>query len=73
MSNTMEWVSLTAADISCAHCVATINDALSKLDGVVSVETSATTKQVQVEYDPSQVSLPIIEAALDDAGYPVQE
>ena len=72
MSNTIEQATLTAPDISCAHCVATINKAVGVLGGVRRVETSEATKQVTVEYDPSQVSLDQIEATLDEEGYPVQ-
>lgn len=73
MSNTLEQATLTAPDISCAHCVATINKAVGGLQGVSRVEPNATTKQVLVEFDPSQVSIPDIEATMDDAGYPVQK
>ncbi len=34
MSSTIERATLTAPDISCSHCVATINKALGALDGV---------------------------------------
>lgn len=73
MSNTLEQATLTAPDISCAHCVETINKAVGGLQGVSRVEPNETTKQVLVEFDPSQVSLPDIEATMDDAGYPVQK
>ncbi len=72
MSNTTEQAVLTAPDISCGHCVATINKAVGGLDGVSSVQASETTKQVTVQYDPSQVSLTQIESVMDEEGYPVQ-
>jgi len=72
MSNTIEQGMLTAPDISCGHCVATIEGAVGALDGVQRVEASSDTKQVRVAFDPSRVSLPQIAAALDEAGYPVQ-
>ena len=71
MSATMEQVTLVAPDISCGHCVATVRGAVGALGGVQRVEADADTKQVEVEFDPSRVSLPQIEAALDEAGYPV--
>ncbi|MDP9352756.1 MAG: cation transporter [Chloroflexota bacterium] len=73
MSNTLEQATLITPDISCAHCVATINKAVGGLQGVRRVEPDETTKQVLVEFDPTQVSLNDIEATLDDAGYPVQK
>ncbi len=73
MGNTIERVTLTAPDISCGHCVATVREAVGGLAGVERVEADATTKRVDVAFDPSRVSLAQIEAALDDAGYPVQK
>lgn len=73
MSSTTEQATLTAPDISCGHCVATINKAVGAIDGVRHVETSEQTKQVQVEFDPGKVSLARIEAVLDEEGYPVKK
>lgn len=64
---------LTAPDISCEHCVATINKAVGGMEGVSKVATSDQTKQILVEFDPTKVSLAQIEATLDDEGYPVQK
>ena len=71
MSSTIERATLTAPDISCGHCVATINKAVGAIDGVRRVEASEQTKQVQIEFDPGKVSLARIEAVLDEEGYQV--
>ncbi len=73
MSSTIEQTTLTAPDISCGHCVATVTEALTALDGVQKVDASAETKRIAVSFDPGRVSLIQIEAALDEAGYPVQK
>ena len=73
MPETTEQATLTAPDISCGHCVASIKEAVGELDGIHRVEASAETKQVAVEFDPSRVSLARIEATLAEAGYPVQQ
>ena len=73
MSSTIERVSLTAPDISCGHCVATVKQAVAGLDGVSTVEADADTQRVDVAFDPDRVSLTRIEAALAEAGYPVQK
>ena len=73
VSSTIEQTTLTAPDISCGHCVATVTEALTALDGVQRVEASADTQQVAVSFDSGRVSLPQIEAALGKAGYPVQK
>jgi copper chaperone len=73
MNSTIERVTLTAPDISCGHCVATVQKAVGDLTGVRSVAASEQTKQVNIEFDPSRVSLAQIEATLDEEGYPVQK
>lgn len=70
MSSTLERATLVAPDISCGHCVATVNQAVGELDGVQQVEASEKSKQVLVTFDPQRVSLEQIRATLDDAGYP---
>ena len=73
MSSTIERATLTAPDISCGHCVATINKAVGAIDGVRTVSADEQTKQVRVEFEPGKVSLAKIEAILDEEGYPVQK
>ena len=73
MSSTFEQATLTAPDISCGHCVATVKEAVGGLEGVSRVEANAETKRVDVAFDPSRVSLARIEATLDEAGYPVEK
>jgi copper chaperone len=70
MAATQETV-LSVPDISCEHCVKTINTALGALQGVQTVATDIPTKTVRLSYDPGQVSLETVEATLDEAGYTV--
>lgn len=72
MSSTTQSTTLTAPDISCSHCVATVTEAVGALAGVERVAASEETKQVVVEYDEQRVSESQIRAALDEAGYPAQ-
>lgn len=62
---------LSVPDVSCEHCVKTIDGALGSVQGVQAVKTDIPTKTVQLSYDPGQVSMEKIELALDDAGYTV--
>lgn len=71
MSTTTEQATMTAPDISCDHCVATVQEAVGALDGVDRVAADAETKRIEVAFDPARVSLPQIEATLSEAGYPV--
>jgi copper chaperone len=64
-------VVLSVPDVSCQHCVQTINGSLSTLAGVASVTTDIPTKTVHLRYDPGHVSLEQVEVTLDDAGYTV--
>lgn len=73
MSSTIERATLTAPDISCGHCVATVQKAVGELPGVQTVSANADTKKVEIAFDPSQVNLTKIEAVMDEAGYPVQK
>lgn len=68
----LEHVTLVAPDISCGHCVQTVQSTLGKLDGVSNVTASAETKEVVLDFDSGKISLGQIEAMLDEAGYPVQ-
>ncbi len=72
MSSTIEQITLTAPDISCGHCVATVQGAVGSLPGVSAVTADATTKEVDVTFDPGRVSVAQIAAAMDEAGYPTQ-
>ena len=62
---------LSVPDVSCEHCVKTINGALGALPGVETVDTDIPSRTVRLRYDPAQVSPEQIEATLDDAGYTV--
>jgi copper chaperone CopZ len=71
-SATNEQVTLLAPDISCAHCVATVQGALGQQPGVTRAQASAETKLVDVEFDPAVVTLAQITETLAEAGYPVK-
>jgi copper ion binding protein len=71
MASMLEHVTVTAPDISCGHCVATVKEAVGALPGVAAVEVDVDTKRIEIDVDPGRVSLVQIEAALDEAGYPV--
>jgi copper ion binding protein len=64
-------ITLSVPDVSCEHCVRTINGALGNLPGVQEVSTDIPTKTVHLRYDPQQVTVQKVETALDDAGYTV--
>lgn len=65
-----EHITLSAPDISCSHCVGTVKRTVGALPGVESVTASELTKLVDITFDPAQLDLAKISAALNDAGYP---
>lgn len=71
--STIQEVVLSVPDISCEHCVKTINSALGALAGVETVSTDIPTKSVQLRYDSARLSLQQIEETLDDAGYTISQ
>jgi copper chaperone len=71
--STFENITLNAPDISCGHCVSSVQNRLGGLEGIASVVANADTKNIDLSFDPSKISLDTIKAELDDEGYPVQE
>ncbi len=70
MESTVQQTTMSAPDMSCGHCAATIREAVGALPGVARVAADPATKRVEVAFDPAQTSIDRIEAALDAAGYP---
>jgi copper ion binding protein len=68
----METITYIAPAISCEHCQHTIEGAIGSLRGVQAVRVDIPSKQVEVRYDPAQVSLAQIESTLDEEGYPAR-
>ncbi len=64
---------LSVPDVSCQHCVHTINTALGALPGVEAVSTDIPSKSVHLRYDAAQLSMEQITATLDDAGYTIAQ
>jgi copper ion binding protein len=64
-------ITLSVPDVSCEHCVKTIDGALGALPGVDAVTVDLASKTVRLRYEPAQVSVERIEETLDDAGYTV--
>jgi copper chaperone len=67
----VEKATLNAPDISCNHCIETINKALGALPGVRVIEANAETKNVEIEYDSAQTSIETVENVMEEEGYPV--
>jgi Cu+-exporting ATPase len=62
-------VELAIEGMTCAACVAAVERAAKKLDGVKSASVNLTTNRGVFEYDPAAVKLSQIKAAIENAGY----
>ena len=69
----MTQISLEAIDISCEHCIKSIEKAVTNLPGVRFVAGDPEGKLVTLEYDPALVDLTAIENAMEEEGYPVKK
>ena len=67
----MEQATLEAPDISCDHCIMTIEKAVTKLPGVRFVSGDPGDQDRHVEFDPAQAELSAIQQAMEEEGYPV--
>ena len=68
----MNTVTLNVPNISCGHCVHTIQTEIGDVEGVKDVQASADTKQVVIRYaDPA--SLQSIKDTLVEINYPAVE
>ena len=63
---------LEAPDISCGHCIQTIEGAVTKLPGVRFVSGDPDTKLITIEYT-SDAELAAVEQAMEEEGYPVKK
>ena len=59
-------------NISCVHCVMTIRNELSGLEGVSNVEGDADSKKVTVTYE-APASLEKIRSVLEEINYPAAD
>ena len=57
-------------NISCGHCVATIEREVGELAGVASVKADETTKMVTVDWEDSATDWEAIRALLEEINYP---
>ncbi len=65
----MEKATLSVPNISCGHCVMSIKNELSEMEGVKTVEGSPETKSIDVEWE-SPATLEKIKETLKEINYP---
>jgi copper ion binding protein len=67
----MEKATLTVPNISCGHCVMTIEREIGEISGVFEVKGDAASKQVTVSWD-APASLEKIKGTLEEIHYPAE-
>lgn len=58
--------------MTCATCPIAVRTAMSRVDGVRSVEVDFASKRATVTYDPARATPEVIAAASTSAGYPAR-
>ncbi|MBR7554696.1 copper chaperone CopZ [Allobacillus sp. GCM10007491] len=64
-------ITLKVTGMTCGHCKQSVNDALSNLEGVRSVEVNLDSGNVDVAYEDSLVSKQQLIEAVEGQGYDV--
>ncbi|MGE5400322.1 MAG: heavy metal translocating P-type ATPase [Ignavibacteriales bacterium] len=67
--NTIQKFSLPVEGMTCASCVARVEKAIGKIEGVKNVAVNIATEKASFEIDPSRADIRDIAAAVEDAGY----
>ncbi|MBM7649790.1 copper chaperone [Bacillus ectoiniformans] len=67
----MENITLNVKGMSCGHCVNAVETNVGELAGVKEVKVHLSEGKVDVEFDPSLVSVDQIKETIDDQGYDV--
>lgn len=62
---------LSVPEVHCEHCVGSIEGAVGALEGIKQAKVDLTDRTVTVDYDPDQVGMDKIVAAIEDQGYDV--
>ncbi len=68
-NNRTKTASLTVSGMTCASCVAHVEDALKGVKGVSQVRVNLATSKAAVDYVPLEASLAAMKEAVDDMGY----
>jgi copper chaperone CopZ len=67
----MENATLNVTGMTCQGCVASVTRVLKAIPGVADVVVSLQPGTAKVAYDAARTSLPVLKAAIEDAGYDV--
>jgi len=69
----MENTTLNVSGMTCQGCVVSVTRVLKAVPGVCDVLVSLQPGTAKVAYDATRTTLPVLKAAIEDAGYDVTE
>jgi copper chaperone len=69
----MEYATLNVSGMTCQGCVASVTRVLNAVPGVSDVVVALQPGTAKVAYDATRTTLPVLKAAIEDAGYDVTE
>ncbi len=69
----MQTKTVSVPNISCGHCVNTVQNEVGELEGIRSVKADQDSKQVTIEWDNPPQTWSGISALLKEIGYPAKE
>jgi copper chaperone CopZ len=67
----MENATLNVSGMTCQGCVASVTRVLKAVPGVSDVVVTLQPGTAKIDYDASRTTLPVLKAAIRDAGYDV--
>jgi copper chaperone len=67
----METITIGVNGMTCGGCVASVQRALKRVDGVEKVDVSLERRQATVEYAPDRVDAARLRSAIEGAGFEV--
>lgn len=66
----MNTKTVSVPNITCGHCVMTIEREVAEVDGVSSVKAEKDTRQVTISWDPDATDWVVIEDTMKEINYP---
>lgn len=69
----IEKVELLVIGMTCSSCAMNVENALKKVEGVLSVVVNLATRKATVEFNPGLVNVPLLEKAIKSVGYDIEK
>ena len=67
----MSHIQIEVEGMHCGGCVSSVNNALTRLDGVSAASSDFDKGIADITYDPDQIDVKVLKQAIEDAGFVV--